>query len=88
MNKNLELYELIGNIRYELHQGIHTFGLCSRCKTESARGAGICVECHTKDLSKLIGEELAQKFYKTTKEINTIVNDMEIKLEYENQTKQ
>jgi len=65
--------QLVGDIRYELHQGIHTVGVCQRCKKLPARGCGICAMCRLDELAQAVGQTLANEFYTNTINIiNTI----------------
>ena len=76
-----KLQQLVSDIRHELQPGVHTYGLCSRCQVESARGGGICAYCKEKELAKLVGVELAADFVECTKDTNTVMSVMEEKLD-------
>lgn len=76
MNK---LHRLIGDIRYELHNGIHTMGACSRCKKHAARGSGVCVHCRLEELEELVGEDLTNDFYLYTITTNGLISQMDEK---------
>lgn len=71
------LYKLIGDIRYEISPGVHTFGYCSKCHVQPARGAGICKYCRLNELSELVGEKPANEFYRATVEANEAIYAME-----------
>ena len=45
-----------------------TFGGCSTDGCEgSARGCGLCADCHEKELAEYVGSELAHKFHSAIK---------------------
>ena len=71
------LYMMISDIRYELHNGVCTMGMCSKCKQYPARGSGVCIKCREEELAELVGEELAYSFVNITKSTNGIVSAME-----------
>lgn len=66
MNNNI--HDLISAIRRSYPDWPSTFGKCpTEACTGSGRGAGLCVDCLTNELSKQVGEPLALQYHAAIK---------------------
>ena len=54
-----------------------TFGPCSRCKTGSARGAGLCLDCATSDLGAIVGQEKASEYVLACQNVRRLEHEMQ-----------
>lgn len=59
--------ELVSLIWHNHHIWPATYGNCCECKTESARGGGVCAKCAEKQLGEIVGENLAHAFHESVK---------------------
>ena len=54
-----------------------TFGACCRCKTKSARGAGLCFDCARDELAELVGRKPAEEYAKAIARTRELENKMD-----------
>lgn len=55
MSKRLEMGRLLGDLRYQLSPGVHTYSQCSREGCEcTARGGRVCSHCLADEIDGLI----------------------------------
>jgi len=61
--------QITSAMKRELSVGVmSTTGSCNRCKTEAARGCGVCLTCRTKELAALTGNDLLARHYRAALE--------------------
>jgi len=58
-----------------------TFGACSNKCGNTGRGSGKCADCFEKDLSGLVGKEMAHKFHQSVKDTTALWFDIYEKLD-------
>jgi len=56
-----QIDKLVGEIKYELAKGQHTYSACYRCDSNGARSLA-CSTCLIKELEDLVGKEIAEDF--------------------------
>jgi len=76
MSKREDVYKLIGDLRYQLASGVHTYGKCMTCD-EVARGSGLCSMCVTKELGLLVGRRNAEELLWNTKQVMNVISNIE-----------
>lgn len=57
MNKRMEMHRLLGDLRYQLAPGAHTYSRCSRESCDNgARGGRVCADCLELEIDALLGD--------------------------------
>jgi len=74
--KERELNEIKSDIWYQFPRGVTTVGPCPICG-KASRGSHLCLDCLSKKLSELVGDELAWKYIDGIKTLRKIENEME-----------
>jgi len=82
LSKLEQAYRHITGIQRNYSDWPSTFGPCynDEC-TNSARGCGLCANCHEKKLAEFVGDELAGKFHAAIKQRSLIVGQIRDLLE-------
>jgi len=68
--------QLLSDLSYQFPSGISTFSACFNKCGEGARGGRECPDCVTKELGKLVGDDLARRHLVALKVYKSLHNQI------------
>lgn len=71
-----EVKTLLYEMQYQFPGGISTFSACENHCGEGARGGRMCPDCITKELGKLVGDDLARRHLVALKVYKSLHNQI------------